>query len=816
MSKLPKRLSEDEAKALPWEEMLLRHTEVKSYSGWESYLGLSRDILRKPSVGTRPLSSHSYNVMMQDFINYFSSSIEFRQWLYSVGWPGELIDRDKGYFAELYTRINNKIKLPSSALPPAHYVHRKAEEDQVYAILTGEFSEARGIYISGSGGVGKTTLVAGTLLRYLPELHGKFRNIVWVDLFDGDGFETCVNQIVAGLGLETKSQTTRGMYDELQSYFSKHAVILVCNAIHAIPELRKLVHLVGYQGRLLITSRARLSLVQQKDYRFVHLELSSMDDEQGMRLLEKMLDRVIAKDEESAVGQILHLTGCLPLALVLLASIAASPHMTLDGLANKLESHPLQTLAISGAPVSPGTSVRISLDITYDYLLQHHPDAAKGFVALGIFTRPQSTIDILKQVLPYDDAEGETDRIISLLDFHHLLTLDELDGAAVWRTHTLLHGLAKKYLQKDQPLREMLRHSFANATEAAITQLQDRFQHNQPIAKIIDYLKADIVETSLGLLGDGHVTAALNVLESAASLLVDAGHYAEYQTWLNRLSTQVTVMDLPAGPTKCVVSNFVNLHNGEIHAILNDWEQARERWQDVKHCGEADPEYGQFVSAQIVKARSYELLMLARQGRNEAARKVVEKNQREISSLNIDLAQQPEWQEALIDWFIAAGDLRSAHNAAQRALALFRDSHNVTKTVQIRKTIAEILVMGKNYASAETAIRELIGGDVSSLSLRAELYIDLAFVLLQVQKPADALAQLDQAEKILGSLPEGTSTESFAKLWSYRAWGSEQTGEMQQTLDQAHKSLIYWRELPESEASQETMLDTISRVKNNL
>jgi len=92
----------------------------------------------------------------------------------------------------------------------------------------------------------------------------------------------------------------------------------------------------------------------------------------------------------------------------------------------------------------------------------------------------------------------------------------------------------------------------------------------------------------------------------------------------------------------------------------------------------------------------------------------------------------------------------------------------------------------------------------------------LAYVLLQVQKPADALAQLDQAEKILGSFPEGTSTESFAKLWSYRAWGSEQTGEMQQTLDQAHKSLIYWRELPESEASQETMLDTISRVKNNL
>jgi tetratricopeptide (TPR) repeat protein len=813
MSKFPIKLSKDEAKTLPWEKMLLRHPKVKSYHGWESYLGLSQDTLRKPSSGQRGLSSKTYHLLMQDLIAHFSTGKEFRQWLYSTGWPQELIDRDRDYYGELYATINQAIKLPSVCLPPRYYVHRQVEEYQIYEVLTGEFSEARGIYISGSGGVGKTTLVAGTLLRYLPELHRQYHQIVWVDLFDGDGFETCVNQIVAGLGLETKLQTTRGMEDELQSYFSKNAVILVCNAIHAVPELRKLVHLVGYQGRLLITSRARLSLVQQKDYRLVHLELPPMDADQGKRLLEKMLDRAIAKDEESAVGRILQLTGCLPLALVLLASIASSPNMTLEGLANKLESHPLQTLAISGAPVSPGTSVRMSLDITYDYLLKHHPDAAKGFVALGIFTRPQSTIDILKQVLPYNDAEGETDRIISLLDFHHLLTLDEPDGAAVWRTHTLLHGLAKEYLQKDQPLREMLRHSLANATEAAITQYRDRFQHNQPVAKIIDYLKADIVEMSLGLLEDGHVMAALNMLESATSLLVDAGYFAEYQVWLDRLSVQVTAMDLPAGPTKCVVSNFVNLHNGEIHASLNDWEQARERWQDVKHCGEADPEYGQFVSAQIVKARSYELLLLARQGRNEAARKVLEKTQREISSLNIDLARQPEWQEALIDWFIAAGDLRSAHNAAQRALALFRDSHNVTKTVQIRKTVAEILVMEKNYAAAETAIRELIGEDVSSLSLRAELYIDLAYVLLQVQKPADALAQLDQAEKIFSSFPEGTSTESFAKLWSYRAWGSEQTGEMQQTLDQAHKSLFYWRKLPDSETSQQTLLDMISRVQ---
>jgi len=249
MSKFPIKLSKDEAKTLPWEKMLLRHPKVKSYHGWESYLGLSQDTLRKPSSGQRGLSSKTYHLLMQDLIAHFSTGKEFRQWLYSTGWPQELIDRDRDYYGELYATINQAIKLPSVCLPPRHYVHRQVEEYQIYEVLTGEFSEARGVYISGSGGVGKTTLVAGTLSRYLSELNRIYERIVWVDLLEGDGFETCLHQIVSGLDLKTKSQRIGGISDELQNYFSKHAVILVCNVINTVPKLQKLVQLVGYQGR---------------------------------------------------------------------------------------------------------------------------------------------------------------------------------------------------------------------------------------------------------------------------------------------------------------------------------------------------------------------------------------------------------------------------------------------------------------------------------------------------------------------------------------------------------------------------------------
>ena len=175
--------------------MLARHEQAKSFYAWESHLGLAQDTLRKASNGARGLSSKTYHILMQDLIRLFSTGIEFRQWLYSTGWSQELIDKDRDYYAELYATINQAIKLPSVCLPPRHYVHRQVVEYQIYEVLTGEFSEARGVYISGSGGVGKTTLVAGTLSRYLSELNRIYERIVWVICYQDGSDEIFVNYI---------------------------------------------------------------------------------------------------------------------------------------------------------------------------------------------------------------------------------------------------------------------------------------------------------------------------------------------------------------------------------------------------------------------------------------------------------------------------------------------------------------------------------------------------------------------------------------------------------------------------------------------
>ncbi len=62
---------------------------------------------------------------------------------------------------------------------------------------------------------------------------------------------------------------------------SQHTVILVCNVVHTVHELHKLVQLVGALGRLLITSRSWLPLVQAKNYRLVQLEFPAMDNHLG-------------------------------------------------------------------------------------------------------------------------------------------------------------------------------------------------------------------------------------------------------------------------------------------------------------------------------------------------------------------------------------------------------------------------------------------------------------------------------------------------------------------------------------------------------
>jgi tetratricopeptide (TPR) repeat protein len=816
MSSLPNKINEEVAKALPWENMLLRHPHAKTYGALERFLNLSHDSLRKASKGTRGLSSKAYHVLMQDLIRYFSTGIEFRQWLYSSRWPQELIDQDRDYYAALYASINQAIMLPALGLPPQHYVSRPAEEERIFEVLTGEFSEARGIYISGNGGVGKTTLIAGTLSHYLSELNRRYERIIWVDILDGDGFESCIHQIVSVLDLKPKSQRIGGVVDELSSCFGQHPAILVCNAEHEVPELRKLVGLVGVQGRILITSRTRLPRVQARNYRLVQLEISALDDAQGEKLLENLLERTIREDEKQAVARVLQQTDGLPLALVLVASLASSPHISMESLANRLESHALNTLAISGVPPLSETSVRISLEITIDYLREHHPQAVTAFVTLGVFTRPHSSIQIFRQVLPASLSEQDQDSMVSLLNFHHLITLDELDGVAVWQTHTLLHELAKEYLLDDPMLSERLRQRWTQATSESLAQLRENFQHNQPVARIFDVLKADLMEISAGLLHDGQIIAALNLLENASSLLMDAGHFVEYQSWLDHLNVQLQSLDMSAEPIKTVVANFMNLHNGTLHDSFYDWGRAREFWRAVNFSSVDDPEMRQFVLGQIVKARSLEVIFFSRQGMLDMAQMVLENSQREFRDLGVDEAQQPEWQEALIEWFIVRGDSQAAKQAAQRALALYQDGENLAKMIQIQKTIADILVMDKDYEAAEDALRQLLQVEISSLSIRAELYIDLAHVLLQTLKPEDALLQLDQAEDTLNSFPEGTSPDSFARLWSCRAWGSEQLGNMKLAVDQAQKSLGFWRQIPDSEANQHTMLEMISRAQEEI
>jgi len=583
-----------------------------------------------------------------------------------------------------------------------------------------------------------------------------------------------------------------------------------------VPETHKLVQLVGAQGRILITSRSRLPLVQAKNYRLVHLELPALDNEQGRKLLETMLERSFTEDEKQDVERILQIIGCLPLALVLVASLAISPHISIARLANQLESHPLNALTIAGPQPSPETSVCVSLEITYAYLLEYHPQAAAAFVALGIFTRPQSTIQILRHALLADQSTQEQDRIISLLNFHHLITQTELDGVAVWQMHPLLHELAKEYLHKDPSLSEKLQHQFVNATIVALAQLRDDFQHNRPVGRIFDFIKADIFEISIGLLHDGQIIVALNMLENASALLIDAGHLVEYQSWMEHLTAQLQSVDLPAEPIKMAVANFVNLHTGSVYASLNDWDRARERWRAVDFTRVREPEIRQVVLGQVVKARSLEVIVLSRQGMLETAQMVLEDAQREFRGLGVDEVQQPEWQEALIDWFIVRGDLQPANQAAQMALALYQDGDNRVKMIQIQKTIADILLMDKDYESAEVELRQLLEAEIASLSIKAELHINLALVLLQTQKPQDALSQLGQAEEILDSFPEGTFPDSFARLWSYRTWGSEQLGKMKQAIDQAHKSLYYWRKLPNSETSQQTIMDMILRIEKEL
>ncbi len=419
---------------------------------------------------------------------------------------------------------------PAPSLPaglPADLIDfagRTAEIAELDTLMPGAAVSAAGgvriVVMSGTGGVGKTTLA----VHWAHKAASRFPDgQLYINLrgFDPAGRATTPAEAVRSFldALDVPAQRVpRGLDAQTALYRTllaeRRMLVLLDNARDA-EQVRPL--LPGTPGCLvLVTSRNQLTGLIV-DAGAVPLPLDLLDADEARELLARRLgtDRIAA--ESAAVEEIIERCARLPLALAIAAARAAiQPGLSLAVLAAEL-GH-LRDRLDGLATGDTGTDVRSVFSWSYERL---SGPAARLFRLLGVHPGPELSVSAAASLAGL--APAQVRPMLAELVRVHLVT-ERLGGR--YAAHDLLRAYAGELAASGDPeadrqaaLRRLLDHYLRCAHQAAVllNPTRDLVELIEPMAGVA----VDDVE-SAGAAADWFSTE-YQVLMAAVTLAVDAG-----------------------------------------------------------------------------------------------------------------------------------------------------------------------------------------------------------------------------------------------------------------------------------------------------
>jgi tetratricopeptide (TPR) repeat protein/transcriptional regulator with XRE-family HTH domain len=293
------------------------------------------------------------------------------------------------------------------------------------------------VAISGAAGIGKTALA----VHWAHQISHRFPDgQLFVNLrgFDPSGPavdpDTAMRQILDALNVPTQRvpadpDARAALY---RSQLAGRRMVILLDNARDTAQVRPL--LPGASECLvLVTSRNQLtSLVAVPGARPINLELLTFAEAREVLAGRLGVDRVEA--EPAAVEEIILHCGRLPLALVIVASRAAThPRLSLRALAGQLADS-RERLNILTVDDDPYTDVRAVLSWSCHALT---PSAARLFRLLGWWPGPSVSAEAAAVLADLDQAE--TRQLLDVLTAVHLL---EDDAQGRYRYHDLLRVYA--------------------------------------------------------------------------------------------------------------------------------------------------------------------------------------------------------------------------------------------------------------------------------------------------------------------------------------------------------------------------------------
>jgi hypothetical protein len=597
MSSLPPRIPRDQAARLPWPDILTLFS-LQHIRELERHLDLPIGTITRAwstSPAARGLSAKAHLALLNGLASQFSSSQELRGWM-RKHWPQEWLEKSISTFETIYAELDLTNQAPRFGAFPTDYLARD-EEDELLGWLVND-KQVQGIWITGPGGTGKSTLALSLVRRHRAELSRRFDHVLWVDGEEGS-YEQGLRQIAKQLQLAE----TGNLEDALRRKASRSRFLVFLDTLHNPVELTHWRQLVGTLGKLVVTSRTRLS----------EPELRSDDTLRQVRLGGFSVEqcRAFLGQTGPAVDRLHEKTAGLPLALRILSGLLHELGCSSEELVRLLDHQAIETLAYPPGLESRQASLRACFALTEQILAEKHPQAAAYFQVAGVFQTRTLLKNLLDKVADVSNAL-EGDRQLGILLRYNLVESLTVRGERFVQLHPLLHEFAR---EKITSLETELAERYADAIETWINQAHDA-------------------------LGDGLQLPSLRFHQ--ADLLQVFEHWARQAEWQRILDSFAYAFDLiflesvertpekdllpmleahlPTDETQETVLLRATLLNAQAYRHYADsdinkaallWESVRALLKDLQ----PEPELEEFYNDELAKALEGQAKWLKSEGR---------------------------------------------------------------------------------------------------------------------------------------------------------------------------------------------------------
>jgi tetratricopeptide (TPR) repeat protein len=288
----------------------------------------------------------------------------------------------------LIDRLRAEFQLLTPPIRNPKFVGRDTELHEAADILVG----GRPLILSGLAGVGKSALA--TELLNQPELQAEFPGgLIWIDASDRGLSQIC-RLVYQKLNPEDRSLTDDEAASRLRQVLSSRSDVLVTLDDISEPSVgRDFCEKVW--PHTLITSRHQIRTDNAEN-----LAIHSPQPTVAQKIFTVYAGREFGAGDVPALGQVVELVGCHPLALKIAAYRLQTEGISLAELLSWLKDphYRLDALQIIEEQDSAQASVIKSFSISWERIARHHPNAQPVFKTLACFAPSGCSLAALAHV----------------------------------------------------------------------------------------------------------------------------------------------------------------------------------------------------------------------------------------------------------------------------------------------------------------------------------------------------------------------------------------------------------------------------------